>query len=150
MAEFEKEKHNKLLKFYLLIIFGWTGYLAVNRLMFILNIDRTASRWEIIFFGLLGNLIVLFSAYCFIKFRKQKLHRLTFILPTWILIYGVMIMFFAVIAAINLIRYNKEIIFGVSIDNIILSSTFLHFALIQDTLQFLLALHLMYLFYLKK
>ena len=149
MREFEKERHSRLLKFYLLILFAWTGFLAVNRIMFVFDIGRYASRWEIIFFGFLAILIALFSLYCLIKFRKQKLHRLTFILPVWVLIYSIIVSIFASIAAINKIRYGMDFIFGVPVDQLIFSSTFLNFALLQDILQFLLSLHLMYLFYLK-
>lgn len=120
MLDYTKEKQSKLLRLYLIIV------LLANLIGVIIFVIKIYLKLKVPNFMtnsifLLMLLIFVFSIYCLFQFKKQKLHKITFILPIInIILFPLLFLIGIVVGIIGLIfNSNPYVIINSNLVNIL-------------------------------
>ena len=133
MGKYKDEKENRLLKLYLTVLILLSiielgnSFLDLIELPFVVDI-------------LIGIVIFAFSIYALIQFHRQKLSKLTYIIPIWIISVYVLFILLGVLSAFLFVYA------GSSLRIIVDSQIFKYFDLYSNMFGLLFAAFLLYFF----
>jgi len=138
MRLYDKEKKSKLLKIFLIISFVLILTAIINFLSnYFLNSPFLYIGLRLD--GFIRISMLIFSIYCLIQFHKQKLSKLTFVIPIWVIAVSVLSIILGIILAFLLLTR------GISPDIVLNSSIYEMFGFISNLFGFFFISYLFFI-----
>lgn len=139
ITKYSKERNSKLLNIFLIISLLFATLGIINYLSEIF-LGKYLINLNLKLDGIVRILIFIFSIYCLIQFRKQKLSKLTYILPIWTISVLILSIIFGIILVLLYLN------FSISPEIILESQLFNLINFMLNLAYFIITLHLIYLF----